>query len=264
MNPTAWLESVLQPAPSNRVALEIQEQVVGSVTAADAQWFVGHIEGIEFDGDTLSITPVCGPDSSAVLSQMANLLREAGRLGKWRNELLRVVNDSGDTLGFIERAAVRPLGIKTFAVHLVLYQDNQLWLQQRALDKATDPGLWDTCAGGLVAGKDNFIDSLHRETVEEAGLDIHQLVAQGAKLNYVGTIASRRQLPEGLLIEDLLVWNLILPAGHTVNPINQDGEVAQFKLLSPEKIDQLIADRNMTLEAAVCTRLSLQNRVKSE
>ena len=42
----------------------------------------------------------------------------------------------------VERAVVRVLGITTRAVHLVGFApDGRVWVQQRAFDKATDPGL---------------------------------------------------------------------------------------------------------------------------
>jgi 8-oxo-dGTP pyrophosphatase MutT (NUDIX family) len=253
----AWLASVYQPLSSHRIALEIQDQVVGSVSLDDAKWFAATIDGVEFDHETLSISPVCSPDSSAALGQMALALRSAGRLGKWRNEPLRVTNDSGDTLGFVERAAARALGIKTVAVHLMLYQGEQIWLQQRALDKATDPGLWDTCAGGLVAGADSFIATLHKETDEEAGLSITELIKSGGRLSYTGKVLSQRELPEGWLREDLLVWDLRLPKTVAIQPVNKDGEVAQFRLLDRKQVEQLIDARSLTLEAAISVRLSL-------
>ena len=40
---------------------------------------------------------------------------------------------------------VRPLGVATRAVHLVLTLPRRaVWVQQRSFDKAIDPGLWDT------------------------------------------------------------------------------------------------------------------------
>ncbi len=261
----AWLASVWQRAPEDRVALEIQGQWVGSVTPSDASWFSQTIEGLELADHTLSILPLCGPDANAALSHMASALKQAKRLGKWRNELLPVTNDSGDTLGLVERAAARALGIKTFAVHLMLFQGQDIWLQQRALDKATDPGLWDTCAGGLVAGGDSFIHSLYRETAEEAGLDIAQLIEHGAKLTFSGKVTAQRLLYradelEGLLREELMVWGLQLAPNQTVAPVNQDGEVAQFRLVSPATLLQLLEQRQLTLEAAVCARFCLLQR----
>jgi len=78
-------------------------------------------------------------DNDAALAAIARWL-QANRLGgRWRDELLAVDNAEGVPVAAIERAAVRPLGIATHAVHLVGWRaDGRVWIQQRALDKATD------------------------------------------------------------------------------------------------------------------------------
>jgi hypothetical protein len=96
--------------------------------------------------------------------------------GPWRNELLSVVSDAGHELGQIERAAVRPLGLQTQAVHLVgQCPDGSVWVQQRALNKPNDPGMNDTLMGGMVSANDGLAGALARETWEEAGLHLTQL-----------------------------------------------------------------------------------------
>jgi hypothetical protein len=50
---------------------------------------------------------------------LAQALRVAGLAGAWRDELLAVTDEQGTALGVVERAAVRPLGIATRAVHLL-------------------------------------------------------------------------------------------------------------------------------------------------
>jgi 8-oxo-dGTP pyrophosphatase MutT (NUDIX family) len=110
-----------------------------------------------------------------------------------------------------------------------------------------------------VAGNDNFIDSLHRETFEEAGLNLAELLEAGARLEYVGKVASQRHLNDGLLVEDLLVWQMQLQTAKnphlTVQPVNKDGEVAQFDLVPTSTLNRLIQQRQITLEAAVCIQL---------
>ena len=70
---------------------------------------------------------------------------------------------------------MRPLGITTHAVHLVGWTpDGAVWVQQRAHDKATDPGLWDTTMGGLVTAGESIAATLMRETEEEAGLAVER------------------------------------------------------------------------------------------
>jgi 8-oxo-dGTP pyrophosphatase MutT (NUDIX family) len=279
MNHPLWLQAALntanQAAFPSRVDFEINDQWVGSVLPADALWFARELPGLSFEGEVLSVNPVCAKDSPAVLHQMAMLLREAGRLGKWRNEALRVTSPNGTVLGYVERAAARALGIKTFAVHLMLYCGESVWVQQRALDKATDPGMWDTCVGGLVAGDESFELSLEREAMEEAGVDLVDAKQRGQKLTRGQTITVRRNLNtpkagdhgvhsghslqiEGYMFEDLLSWDLSVEA--TFTPVNQDGEVAQFALWSPSKLIEELERGSLTLEASLMCAESLARR----
>lgn len=245
---------------NTRWPLEIDGDVVGSITPEDAVWFSQNIAGLHLEADCLSVLPHCSPDAPAVLAQMANLLKEHGRLGKWRNELLRVTGDSGQVRGMVERAAARALGIKTFAVHLVAYADSQThcWVQQRAFDKATDPGMWDTCAGGLAAGDESLTLSMHREAYEEAGLKLDELAALGCHAIRRSGCTVKKPLPEGFMVEDLLVWDIDLPAH--ITPVNLDGEVACFEKWPIAKVLQGLHDGLFTDEATWITRQSLKER----
>jgi len=62
---------------------------------------------------------VIGAPLNAAFARIAEWLRAQGLASAWRNELLGVCDASGASVGMIERAAVRPLGITTHAVHLV-------------------------------------------------------------------------------------------------------------------------------------------------
>jgi hypothetical protein len=110
-------------------------------------------------------------DVTTSLNKIAVALHEAGLAGAWRDEQLAVPDQFGHRKGTVERAAVRPLGITTLAVHLVGQSlDGRFWVQQRAFDKSNDPGLWDTLMGGMVSAADTVETALVRETWEEAGL----------------------------------------------------------------------------------------------
>jgi 8-oxo-dGTP pyrophosphatase MutT (NUDIX family) len=167
----------------------------------------------------------------------------------WRDELLAVVSAQGRPLGSVERGAVRALGIATQAVHLVgQTPDGRFWVQQRALDKANDPGLWDTLMGGMVSAQDSVETALQRETWEEAGLHLGAMV----DLRHGGAITVRRPTGEdgiGYLVEDTAWYRCTVPDG--MQPVNQDGEVARFQLLdAPTLVDWLEQDA-FTLEAAL-------------
>ncbi len=183
------------------------------------------------------------------LAQLAAALRESGRAHAWRDEQLAVTDEAGRVLGTVERAVVRPLGITTFAVHLAGFApDGRHWVQQRALDKPNDPGLWDTLMGGMVPASDSLTQALERETWEEAGLQAAQLQA----LRHCGRIHTRRPSADtgaGYVVEYIDWYRCVLPDG--VVPSNQDGEVAQFRLMDRREVLSRLEQDEFTTEAAL-------------
>ena len=189
-----------------------------------------------------------GENLSSSLERIANALRERRLAGAWRNELLAVRNEKGEVLGVIERAAVRPLGIPTHAVHLVgLDAQGRHWMQKRALDKATDPGLWDTLVGGMVPASDTVPVALERETWEEAGLRLPQL----PDVRYGGQVVTRRPAADvlhGYVVEVLDWYHCRVPDG--MEPVNQDGEVAEFRRMGADEVARRLQGGEFTLDAA--------------
>ncbi|HSW20886.1 MAG TPA: NUDIX domain-containing protein [Ramlibacter sp.] len=220
------VENEFLAQPALRSALPRQ----GLVQCSDQGW---HIEGAQLS------------DSLAVL---ANAMREAGLTGAWRNEQLAVRDASQALVGTVERGAVRPLGIATQAVHLVgLSPDGRHWVQQRAHDKATDPGLWDTLMGGMAPACDTPMQALARETWEEAGLRMDQLM----QLRVGGSFTVRRPSQDarnaGYVVERVDWWRCVLADG--VTPVNQDGEVQQFALMTSSELRRRLLAGEFTLEA---------------
>lgn len=189
-------------------------------------------------------------DVTAILNEVARALHDAGLAGAWRDEQLAVNDDSGQRVGTVERAAVRPLGITTHAVHLAAQTaDGRHWVQQRAFSKSTDPGLWDTLMGGMVSAADTLQTALHRETWEEAGLHIADV--QG--LRYGGRLTTKRTSVDGngagYVVEHIDWYRCTVPDG--LVPLNQDGEVAQFALLNTADLIAGMERGEFTLEAAL-------------
>lgn len=181
------------------------------------------------------------------LAQIARWMNQNGFGGRWRDELLAVTDTHGQVVSQIERAAVRPLGITTFAVHLVAHAERGgTWVQQRALDKATDPGLWDTAMGGLVTGGETVLQALERETWEEAGLRIAAL----RDVTELGRITIRRPVDaQGYMVEHIDVFEATVPAG--VVPVNQDGEVECFECWPEAVLRERLMACTFTLEAGL-------------
>jgi len=186
---------------------------------------------------------------TGTLHELALAMREAGIAHAWRDEQLAVTGEDGQTLGTVERAIVRPLGIPTFAVHLIgLSPEGRHWVQQRSLTKPNDPGLWDTLVGGMIPACDSTQQALERETWEEAGLKLGQVV----DLRCGGRVDIRRPSgdgPHGYVVEQVEWYRCVLPDG--VVPVNQDGEVAQFRLMRENELCEALLREHFTVEAAL-------------
>jgi len=193
------------------------------------------------------------PDAG--LEAVALWMNKHGVGGRWRDELLPVTDEEGARHAVVERSAVRPLGIATFAVHLIGFTPRgDVWVQQRALDKATDPGQWDTLMGGMVAASESRSSALERETWEEAGLRVAALQA----LQPARRVTVRRPVSEGYMVEHIDAFEAVVPDGMT--PQNQDGEVERFECLAPPALIERLAAGQFTLEAALLLAASLRAR----
>lgn len=233
---------------------------VGGWITEDATRHVDGMPGVRIEDEAVHITevPALRMSLSQVLAALAEGLKDTGCLRGWRNELLDVIAE-GEQLAVIERAAVRPLGLQTRAVHLNAWSpDGRLWVARRAMDKHTDPGMWDTLVGGLAsAGESNEL-SLLRESHEEAGLTPDQLERR-TPLRTI--LRMHRRLPEGYQVEDVLISDCVLD--ESVQPANLDGEVSEIKLLPQEQVWEMIEEGLFTDEAELSILDSLRLRSAS-
>jgi len=169
------------------------------------------------------------------LPPIVEQLAREGFIPGWRNERYRI-----EDLFEIERAAARPFGFTTQAVHLNGIVGGRMWLARRSATKPIDPGLLDNLVGGGVSAGFSIEETLRKEAWEEAGIP-EQLVARATR---AGTVRVLREVPEGVQSEVVHVYNLSLPEAFT--PRNQDGEVQEFRLAS---FDEVRACEDMTHEA---------------
>jgi 8-oxo-dGTP pyrophosphatase MutT (NUDIX family) len=244
----AWLTQLqsLADAPplATRVPLFLAEPhaQIGSIEPALAQHMYEVGLPLSASGGAWCIDGA----ADTALAELAHWLNVHGLGSSWRDELLAVCDTSNRVVGVIERAAVRPLGITTHAVHLVgRALGGEVWVQQRALDKTTDPGLWDTLMGGLVSAGEAIVDTLERETWEEAGLRVAAL----HDLAGMGRVTVRRPVRDGYMVEHIHMFAAMVPPQLT--PVNQDGEVERFEAITPALLRQRLQANEFTLEAAL-------------
>jgi isopentenyldiphosphate isomerase len=134
-----------------------------------------------------------------------------------------------------------------------LRADGRYWLQQRALDKDTDPGLWDTLAGGLVGTevidglrqRENLILATQREAWEEAGVESSLL----HNMRTLATSRINRMVSEGHMVQDNFAFLAELPGDYA--PHNHDGEVEKFDHFSKAQVIDMIVQRQLALEPAI-------------
>ncbi|HEX5129699.1 MAG TPA: DUF4743 domain-containing protein [Usitatibacter sp.] len=175
------------------------------------------------------------------LAPVVEQLAEEGFIPGWRNERYRIA-DSFE----VERAAARPFGFATQAVHVNAVVGESMWLARRAETKPTDPGLLDNLVGGGMTAGLSIEQVLVKEAWEEAGIAAE--LARRAKRG--GTVELLREVPEGVQCERIHVYELELPREFT--PRNQDGEVAEARLVPLGEALRLARDTDeMTVDAAL-------------
>jgi 8-oxo-dGTP pyrophosphatase MutT (NUDIX family) len=241
--------------PQARVPFSVQHEgqvlAVGSVARRHLPALTPYARWLRLEADAVLFTAAPAERDSA-FAQMNAALHASGHIVGWRDETYPVtVPATGQLLATFERAASRFWGTLTFGAHCNGYvagphgRPTALWIARRSFTKPTDPGLLDNLIGGGVPHGQTPQACVLREGWEEAGLRAEQM--QGLQTGRVATVL--RDIPEGLQHEWLHVFDLALPRDLT--PINQDGEVAELKLMRMD--DALAATNDMTVDAALAT-----------
>lgn len=239
------VERASLPPPAGALRVYVGDHACGWATPAASR--ILDLESTNHDGKSL----IRLPRDAARLAEIADRLRAAGVLNGWRNELLDIVDDAGNVVSCIERAVMRPLGFTTRAIHLNAFTpDGRMWIAQRSLHKSTDPGMWDTLVGGLIASGETPGLALLRESHEEAGLQPEDL-ARGQE---IGQFVVSREVPEGYQIEAVTVTDCVLDVA--CQPVNQDGEVSLIRTASPTEVLDMIEAGLFTTEASLSILLS--------
>lgn len=246
-----------QPNPPGLISVWMAGAHVGNTTREIARILAVPPSGFSLFDDALLLQDddLDAAARTELLADAAARLRDSGLLTGWRNESLAIHARRGDEpIATIERAACRSLGIRTEAVHLNAFADDEtLVIARRALSKQIDPGLWDNLVGGMVPAGESLEQALAREAWEEAGLDLARLsIAAGRRFHV------RRPVAEGLQSEVIHVFDVTLPPQTDLR--NQDGEVATIERRALPDVLAAIERGEFTLESALATLDALARR----
>lgn len=245
------LQHARQHDAAARVPFIIAGQRVGSVARAQLSALRQFSAALTIDEHGVQLR-CAAAQRSATLDRINQRLRALGLIVGWRDEAYALPDAQGSgSLACIERAAARFWGTLTHGAHANGYvadaagRPTHLWIARRALDKATDPGLYDNLVGGGVPLGQTPLQTLQREAWEEAGLREWPSLQTGSVLQL------QRDVAEGLQFERLHCHDIELRADQV--PVNQDGEVAGFDKLPLDAALPLAAGTSMTVDAALVT-----------
>ena len=181
---------------------------------------------------------------NSAVGEVFNKLRDEGVIRGWRNELHPVSRSWTERPKMlVERAAISPLGVGGYAVHMngFVRRDGNLWLwvATRSKSKPTEPGKLDQLvAGGQPAGL-GLVENLIKECDEEAGI-----CAQLARCAVpVGVVSYAMETSRGFRPDVIYVFDLELPVDFT--PGNTDGEVESFSLWPVERVMDAVCDTDV-------------------
>ncbi len=227
----------MAPAPG-AVELIVARRRCGQVAPAAAETLAGAVPGfalidgrLEMDDTGLDFAGRC-----EALQRAARALLRAGITAVWRDENLELRPEpDAPALAWIDRSAVRALGITSYSVHLNGFTDDgRVVVAKRAAHKRADPGLWDNLAGGMI-------------------IDVATLaVTEGPRLDILRPVA------EGTLAEIVQVFDVQLPG--QIRLENRDGEVERFETRTVAEVLSAIERGEFTVEAALATLDALRRR----
>jgi 8-oxo-dGTP pyrophosphatase MutT (NUDIX family) len=205
-----------------------------------------------FEACGVTLSPLLGTEGerTAALAGVIERLAAMGVIGGWRDERYAVFEYPGAApLAFIERAAARFFGVHTFAAHcngFTRHGENILmWIARRSAAKPIDPAALDNLVGGGIAHGCSPRDTLFKEGWEEAGIPPELL----ARATPGRSLQILREVAEGCQQERVYVHDLELPSGF--EPVNRDGEVAEFSLCPLHEVVELIAAGELTVDASL-------------
>lgn len=243
-----WAPAARREPSRPRIPLLIKGMVVGSVAEAMLEQWID--VGVASDwrlsqagGRTVHLPS----DPTPSLTELRQHLHSEGQIAWPQAERLPLLDEHGGVHGVVHRDLVRWLGVRTHSVHLIGWQGDACWVQERAEHKAEDPARLDTLVGGTVASDEDTSATLERETWEEAGLSLRELT----RLTSFGQIhlcyPTVGHEDGAYTVETVHCLSAQLSPG--VRPINQDGEVANFLLLNPEQLNHALMVERFTLAA---------------
>ena len=94
-------------------------------------------------------------------------------MSKSSDELVDVLDDSGNVVGVVTRREMRLRRLPHRCVYVLVFDSlGQLFIHHRTATKDLYPSQWDVCVGGVLATGESFDEAARREAGEELGVEL--------------------------------------------------------------------------------------------
>jgi hypothetical protein len=248
------VRAVQKRSPDAFTSLAIGEIQVGFVATTLADELVREFaDYFNTDQNGLVLfSSLRGFDSrSKAFADVAPYLLKNGWMAKPRGELYPIKNHWNQTpFAALERTASFPFGLITYGVNLHAWTKDEhgktlLWVGKRALTKPTEPGKLDHIAAGGQPIKLGLHENMVKEAGEEAGIP-YELATQ---CRFTGSVSGHYH---GDLCRRFIHYNFDLELPPEFQPQPMDGEVENFRLMSPDEVIELLrSGYHFDLETAI-------------
>lgn len=158
-------------------------------------------------------------------------------------ELIDVLDENGNKTGKIEtRKEVHEKGLwHRIIVVSIIDRNGHLLMQQRSLNKDSNPGKWDVSATGHVSSGQTSIEAAVREVSEELGIEINE-----KELKYILTYKNSRQIKENYIDKQIYDCYIVNKEEIDIKDIKiQESEVEQVRLCDINDFKELIANQKV-------------------
>ena len=142
-------------------------------------------------------------------------------------ELIDILDENGNKTGKIEtRTQVHEKGLwHRIIVVSIIDRNGHLLMQQRSINKDSNPGKWDVSAAGHVSSGQTSIEAAIREVSEELGIEIDE-----KELKYILTYKNSRQIKENYMDKQIYDCYIVNKEEIDIKDIKvQESEVEQVK-----------------------------------
>lgn len=156
-------------------------------------------------------------------------------------ELIDVLDEDGKLTGEVKtREEVHKKGLWHRAIIVaIVNKNNQLLVQQRALNKEKNPGMWDISVAGHISSGQDSLAAAAREINEEVSVDLGSKV-DVKEFRYMTSFRSQIIYNEEFIERQYYDFFILRQNGLNANNIKfQDSEVQAIKFVSINELNEM-------------------------